>query len=304
MYYTFGIDIGGTKVKIGLFKDGLLTHKWSIDTKRSSFIKDIAKSILDYCQTNKIEDDEILGYGIGVPSMVQNEIAINCVNLGIKNLDVKKEFQKAMNKNVCVSVANDARLAAYGEYSILENKPEAIVFVTLGTGVGGGIIKHNQIDTGVSGLCGEIGHIRIDREHQFQCACGKTGCLETVSSATGLVRLYKHYANQENLTISAKDIVDLAKKGDQLGLKVLDEASMYIARVLAILALTVNPNMFIIGGGVSEAGEILLNKIKEHYLLECLDEAKNTDIQLSKLRNDAGIYGASALVIQKRNGAK
>lgn len=304
--YTFGIDIGGTRIKIGLFLEGnVLLEKWSIPTNKEKVFEDIASSIWNYCSTKGISQEEILGYGIGIPSFIQNGIAVNCVNLGRKNVNVEKEFQEAMGQKVSVAVSNDARLAALGEFSIATVKCDSIVFLTLGTGVGGGIIVNGQLQQGKTGLCGEIGHIRVDQNHQFECACGKKGCLETVSSATGIVRLYQHYASKDSPTrTSAKEVLDAAKQGDMLCLKVLDEAAMYIAKVLAILALTVNPDVFIIGGGVSDAGQILIDNIKKHYLLECLEEAKSTDIQLSKLRNDAGMYGASALIKHKENGAK
>lgn len=308
--YIFGVDIGGTAIKIGLFQEDLqLLDKWSIPTQTTTDIfQSISKNILFYCEQKNILKKDILGYGVGVPGIVKDGIAINCVNLKQRNVDVAKKLKKWVGLDTKIYVANDAKLAALGEYIVTKKKYDSIVFMTLGTGIGGGIIIHQQIQEGTTGLCGEIGHIQADDQRRFQCACGRTGCLETVSSASGMVQLAKYYGQAESALLStvapltAKDIVDAAKQGDALAEKVLDESCMYIAKTLATLALAINPDAFIIGGGVSNSGELLLKKIQDFYLEECLEEAKGTDIILSKLRNDAGIYGAAAYIIQKEKG--
>lgn len=304
--YAFGIDIGGTKIKIGVFtSQHKLIDKWSIDTNSKSLFEDLAKTIRNYCEDKCIIRKEIMGYGIGIPGYVKNNVALNCVNLGWKNIDVVKEFKKAIGYDAKVAVMNDAKLAAYGEY-VTKGKYNSIVFVTLGTGIGGGIITDGVIQEGAHGLCGEIGHIIADSEGLFQCSCGKRGCFETVASATGILKLANYYLEKSDLSIghnyflSAKDVIDEAKKGNEIAVMAIDKAASYIGKVLATLSLAINPNAFIIGGGVSEAGDFLLKKIKKHYLNECFIGANDVDIEISQLKNDAGIYGASMLIIKKQ----
>ena len=303
--YAFGIDIGGTKIKIGIFDDKhKLIDKWSINTCSKTLFSDLSSSILEYCHINRIDKKDILGYGIGVPGYVKNNIALNCVNLGWRNVDVAKEFRKAIGYDANVSLLNDAKLAAYGEYTNSNGKYSSLVFVTLGTGIGGGIITDGVIQEGAHGLCGEIGHIVIDNEFKYKCSCGKIGCFETLASATGILRVANDLVEKSNLSLaekyflSAKDVIDSAKEGNEIAQQALDIACKYIGKVFAILSLAINPNAFIIGGGVSAAGDYLLEKIKKYYYLECFSDANQVDIVLSQLKNDAGIYGASALIIK------
>ena len=305
--YIFGIDIGGTSVKIGFFKDSFeLLEQWEIPTHSNSLFKDIAENIKAYISKKKISFEEIFGYGLGIPGMVKNGIAISCVNLGWENVDIKKEFSKALGYDARVYVFNDANLAALGEASYLNSKWESVIFITLGTGVGGGIIFHQEIIEGADGLGGEIGHMHIDDKYNFTCGCGKVGCLETIASATGIVRLAKYYQNKFSTSldfnqITTKDIVDAAKANDPLASYAFDEACQALAQAMANLSVIINPDAFIIGGGVSNAGTFLRERIQSHYTNKCLEQATHTKINLAVLKNNAGIYGACAYLIKKKH---
>lgn len=305
--YVFGIDVGGTSIKIGIFtEDRKLVDKWSIETNKETLFQDLASSLKEYCLNNNIVQDDILGYGIGIPGVVKKKVALKCVNLGWENVNIASEFKKAMGHKVKVLVYNDANLAAYGEYSLYDHKYDTIVFMTLGTGVGGGIISNGYIQEGANGLFGEVGHLRIENEFQFPCSCGKTGCLETVSSATGILRLANYFAEKENQKSysSCKEVVDAAKNNDPIASKAFDIACKNIGKALAMLSLVIDPNAFIIGGGVSDAGMFLIDNIKKHFDEECFMTSKNVDVLLSNYRNDAGIFGGAALIIKNKKRGK
>ena len=306
--YIFGIDIGGTSVKIGFFNDTFhLLEQWEIPTHSNRLFEEIAENIKAYISKKKISFEEIFGYGLGIPGMVKNGIATSCVNLGWKNVDVKQEFNKALGYDARVYVFNDANLAALGEASYLNSKWESVIFITLGTGVGGGIIFHQEVIEGANGLGGELGHIHIDDKYNFTCGCGKIGCLETLASATGIVRLAQHY--QDKLSskldfsckLTAKDVIDAAKENDPLASYAFDEACQALAQAMANLSVIINPDAFIIGGGISNAGTFLLERIQKHYLNKCLEQATHTKINLAVLKNNAGIYGACAYLIKKKH---
>ena len=306
--YIFGIDIGGTSVKIGMFKDTFeLLDQWEIPTHPESLFEEVTDSIKNHLKNKKISFAEVFGYGLGIPGMVKNGIAISCVNLGWKNVNVKQEFSKAIGYDANVYVFNDANLAAFGEASYLNSKWDSVVFITLGTGVGGGIIFRQEIIEGADGLGGEIGHIHIDDKYNFTCGCGKIGCLETIASATGIIRLAQYYQGKLstrlvfNDKLTTKAIVDAAKEEDVLASCAFDEACQALAKAMANLSVILNPDAFIIGGGVSNAGEFLLERIQKHYKNLCLEQAVHTKINLAVLKNNAGIYGACAYLIKKKH---
>lgn len=307
----FGIDIGGTSIKIGFFEEnGELIEHWEIPTHPNSVLEELAQSIRNYLKIHEIPIKEIYGYGLGIPGIIKKGIALSCVNLGWKQMDIKKEFQKALGYEAKIYVFNDANIAAFGEASFLEDNYATIVFVTLGTGVGGGIIINHEILEGANGICGEIGHIFVDDTYKFKCGCGNVGCLETVSSATGILHLFQYYKNKfptklaRSKSLSAKKIIDAAKKDDPLAVHVLNEACLALGRALASIAVLFNPDAFIIGGGLSNAGSFLLEKIKEGYEKACINQAKNIVFKLAVLKNNAGMYGACKYLIQKKNEVK
>ncbi len=306
--YLFGIDIGGTSIKIGCFDgEGNLLEQWEIPTHPNQLFNELSSSIQFYMNKKNITRNEIFGFGIGLPGIVRNGIALSCVNLGWEQTDVQKEFSKALGFDANVYIFNDANLAALGEASYLNKEKDSVVFITLGTGVGGGILMHGEIVEGTSGLGGEIGHMPIDNTYQFVCGCGGIGHLETLASATGIVRLARFY--QDKLptcltfedTLTAKDVIDAAKQQDPLSNYVLDEACLALAKAMASITVIINPSGFIIGGGLSNAGEFLLNKIKTKFQEVCLKQTKTIDIHLAVLKNNAGIYGACAYLIKKKH---
>ena len=310
MKKCIGIDLGGTTVKLGLFcEDGTLVEKWEIPTRTEEngkyILPDIADSIKEKLETAGISGEEVLGAGIGVPGpMLPDGYVETCVNLGWRDINPEKELSELLG--FPVYGGNDANVAALGEFwqgggSGYEN----VVAVTLGTGVGSGIILNGKILTGSNGMGGELGHLPVNRDETELCNCGGRGCVEMYASATGLVRLAKrHLAVSEELSVlrvsgnfTAKDVLDAAKAGDELAEIVVDEAMNYLAVGLTMLTYTVDPEVYVIGGGVSKAGEYLLDKLRVHYDRYIKLSAKRAKICLATLGNDAGIYGAAKLVL-------
>ena len=308
--YVFGVDIGGTTVKIGLFSvDGELLDKWEITTRTDDggayILSDIAASIENKMTEKGLSKDEVKGVGMGVPGPVKEDgTVIKCVNLGWGVFNAAEELSGLIG--LPVKVGNDANMAALGEYWQGGGKDyNTVVMVTLGTGVGGGIIINGKMLAGVNGAGGEIGHMTIDLEENDVCNCGKKGCLEQYASATGIVRLANRALQtsdkpsklREVKYISAKEIFDAAKNGDNLALDLVEEHGRRLGLALSNVAEVIDPEVFVIGGGVSRAGEILINATKKYYQQYAFHACKNTKFELATLGNDAGMYGgvASAL---------
>ena len=306
--YVFGIDVGGTTIKCGLFSSkGEMLESWEIVTNKADngdhIISDIAATIQSKCQEKGINMDEVEGVGVGVPGPVDNNGLVKvAVNLGWSNRDVKSELQALVN--LPVAVGNDANVAALGELWLgaAAGAKDAIMF-TLGTGVGGGVIVDSKVVAGVHGAGGEIGHISVVLEDGNQCNCGKKGCLETVASATGIVRETEKYlaacdeasSLRELAKIEAKDVFDAAKAGDAVGVKMVNQLGRYIGLAAANLAVTTDPQKIIIGGGVSKAGDILIDTIEKHYKEFAFATVRDTQFVLAELGNDAGIVGSAYL---------
>ena len=309
----FGVDVGGTTVKIGCFdKEGHLISKWEIPTRKESqgkyILPDVAESLKERMEMDGIELENVQGIGIGVPGPVlANGTVERCVNLGWGHTDMKGILRQYF-PGVDIEAGNDANVAALGEVwrGAGRGKKNAVM-VTLGTGVGGGVVIDGKIVSGVHGMGGEIGHIHIRDEDQDTCNCGGHGCLEQTASATGLVREAKRLlaANPENTSsmleygekLEAKDIVACAVQGDELALKAIDTMSFYLGRALASIAMVVDPEVFIIGGGVSRAGKFLNDKIEKYYYEYAPLTGSKSDIVTALLGNDAGIYGAAKMVL-------
>lgn len=303
--YYYGIDIGGTTVKMGLFDlDKKMIKKWEIPTRTGEngnyLFSDIVASIK---QHTKLE--EVKGYGFGIPGpVIDNHVGV-LVNLGFSNVNLRNRLKEELH-NDFIYAANDANVAALGEaiYGAGQGQKD-VVMVTLGTGVGGGFVVDSKLVEGSSGCGGEIGHLRINPENGFDCNCGGKGCLETVASATGIKNLYydmkKSYYGQSSLYVlkhpSAKSIMDAAKRGDELALKVVDKAAYYLGYACSIIAVTSNPSTIVFGGGVSKAGDFLINKITTEFQKFCFSATKGTKIVQANLGNDAGMYGAMQLVV-------
>ena len=291
-----GIDVGGTTVKIGFIDNYKIVNRLVVETKCETLFDDVFEAIKKYADDNKIE---ISGIGIGLPGHVENTYIDQLPNIGIKDLDIKPIINNYFN-DVDVYTTNDANAAALGELIYDDKKDSSAYMLTLGTGVGGGLIIDGKIRNGAHANCGEIGHIFIDPIHNFKCTCGLTGCLETVASATGIVRLAKAYYDKYKTSIdknkiTAKTVIDAARLNDELGLFVLDYVSKSLAIAIATIELAVDVNIFYIGGGVSDAGDILINKIKEYYKQYSHYAIKNVEIKKAKLGNDAGMLGAAYL---------
>ena len=307
MEYLFGIDIGGTTVKIGLLDlSGNFIDKWEIPTDRAEkgrhILPDIAKSVLEYLRNNNIAYSAIDGIGFGVPGPVINSVVSQCANLGWENVDVKQEFAKLIPFKTRIVASNDANVAAYGEIMKGGSHVRNAVMFTLGTGVGGGIVIGGQLLDGTNGAAGEYGHMRADFKHNFICNCGLIGCLETVTSATGVVRLAKEFLREDKNSVlsqmesfTAKDVYENAEKGDPLCVKVTNEVAYYLGYAASIMAATVDPERFIIGGGMSRSGDFLLKAVEEQYQKFAFRACKKTPFYLAKLGNDAGMVGAALL---------
>ena len=309
--YCFGIDVGGTTVKLGLFSTaGELLDKWEITTRTENFGENILSDICEAMEAKLAEKeislDDIEGVGIGLPGPITNDgTVLQCVNLGWGTFNVEEKLSE-MFRGIKVKAGNDANVAALGEAWQGGGKDyDDIVMITLGTGVGGGVIINGKILTGYNGGAGEIGHMHVDDNETDSCNCGRKGCLEQFTSATGVVRLAKRLMNNtdketkmrefgENIT--AKDVFDLAKEGDAGANEVVETMGTYLGTAMSHIAVVVNPQAFIIGGGVSKAGQFLIDAIKDKYRETCFAACGDAAVHLATLGNDAGMYGASAMI--------
>ncbi|MFQ7843890.1 MAG: ROK family glucokinase [Coprococcus sp.] len=309
--YCFGVDLGGTTVKIGLFSiEGQLQDKWEIPTRTENhgaeILSDIAASIQRRMDTGHLSKEQVTGIGIGVPGPVLNEnIVQGCVNLGWGNVRVADELSALTGLKV--KAANDANVAALGEQWQGGGKGfQNLVMFTLGTGVGGGIIQNGRIISGANGAAGEIGHMVIVDSDEVvgTCGCGHRGCLEQVASATGIVNLTEKKlaeCSQDSVLreispLTAKDVLDAAKAGDALAEQAAENMMKQLGRAAAYIACVVNPDIFVIGGGVSKAGEYLIEGISRYYKDYAFHASADTKFALASLGNDAGMIGAAGMV--------
>lgn len=307
--YGFGVDIGGTTCKIGLMElSGILLEKWEIKTDTSnggqSILKDVAKEIENKLYEKHISKEEVCGIGMGVPGPVTNENIVNrCINLGWDVVNVADEMSELTG--LSVKVANDANLAALGEmWRGSAQGFSNVIMITLGTGVGSGIIIDGNIISGSAGAAGEIGHILVNENEKVFCSCGKKGCLEQYVSATGIVRMAKEHLHNHPESIlnktnnlSAKSVFDAAKAGDVSANAVLEEFGNILGKSLAAVSCVLNPESIVIGGGVSNAGQIILDYVEKVFYEQTFHACKNAKLSLAKLGNDAGIYGGVRLVM-------
>ncbi|MGG5316674.1 ROK family glucokinase [Enterococcus sp. AZ072] len=309
-----GIDLGGTTVKFAILtQNGEIQQKWSIDTnildEGTHIVPDIVESINHHLALYDMKPEQFMGIGMGTPGSVNitEGTVIGAYNLNWKTLQPVKEMIEK-GTGIPFFLDNDANVAALGERwkGAGENDPD-VVFVTLGTGVGGGIVMNGQLLHGVAGCAGEIGHVTVDPEG-FECTCGKRGCLETVASATGVVRvarqLAEEYAGGSELKarldngedITSKDVFELAATNDDLALRVVDKVTFYLGLACGNIGNTLNPSAIIIGGGVSAAGEFLRSRIEVYFEQFTFPQVRNsTKIKLAELGNEAGVIGAASL---------
>ncbi|MGT2846029.1 ROK family glucokinase [Streptococcus massiliensis] len=313
-----GIDLGGTSIKFAILTlAGEIQEKWSIKTNilddGSHIVDDMIASIQHHLGLLNLSAENFLGIGMGSPGVVDRfeGTVIGAYNLNWKTLQpVKEKIESALG--IPFFIDNDANVAALGEQWVGAgaNNPD-VVFVTLGTGVGGGIIADGKLLHGVAGAAGELGHITVDFEQPIQCTCGKAGCLETVASATGIVNLTRRYAEEyagdaelkrlidDGQDVTAKIVFDLAKEGDELAHIVYRNFSRYLGIACANIASVLNPATIVIGGGVSAAGDFLLAGVQEVFDKNAFPQIRtSTKLALANLGNDAGVIGAASLVLQ------
>lgn len=311
--YAFGIDLGGTTAKVGLFTtSGTLLEKWEVPTDTSNkgekILCNLAAAILSKMEEKQLAGEQVEGVGIGVPGPVQDSsvVPIVCANLGGWGQQNVAANLSGLLDGIPVKVGNDANVAALGEIWMGTAKGcRSAVMVTLGTGVGGGVIVNGSVIDGAHGAGGEIGHITVNRAETAVCGCGKRGCLEQYSSATGVVRCMNKLLEENpdepcvlrGTDFAAKDVFDAARNGDKLAQREVDEMADTLGLALSIIAETADPEMFLLGGGVSRAGDILLNAVAGHYQEYAFSSCRATPIKQASLGNDAGIYGAVRLVV-------
>ncbi|MCI5882842.1 MAG: ROK family glucokinase [Eubacterium sp.] len=305
--FYIGVDVGGTSIKMGMFSHtGELLEKWEIPTRvdededTDRILPDIAESI----EKKRAEKNgNIVGIGLGIPGPVTNDgVVLKCANIHWPVFNVKEKlFDLTGVANI--RVGNDANVAALGEMWKGGGRGyDSIVMVTLGTGVGGGVILGGKILTGTQGAAGEIGHLTVEYGEEETCNCGKKGCLEQYASATGIVRMaQKQMSPQSSLAkleeVTAKDIFDAAKAGDEYALHVVDEFARYLGVALANVAQILDPEAFVIGGGVARAGSIITEKVDKYYDENVMFALRDKQFHLAELGNDAGIYGAVRMVL-------
>ena len=312
MSYCFGVDIGGTTVKIGLFRtEGELIDKWEIPSRTENegeaILPDIAQSVLKKIGEDAYKEETFIGIGVGVPAPVTEDGIVNgSANLGWKYKEVKQELETLTG--LSVKVGNDANVAALGEmWQGGGSGEQNMVMVTLGTGVGGGVIVNGKVVTGAHGAGGEIGHICVNYSETQTCGCGNRGCMEQYASATGIVRLAKEKleASKEpsvlrEKEITAKEVFDAVKAGDKLAQEVAVQFGEYLGSGIANLAAVADPAVIVIGGGVSKAGEVLIPYIQKPYREHAFFANKEVEFVLATLGNDAGMCGAAKLIIDEQ----
>ena len=306
--YCFGADIGGTTVKFGLFdEDGIVLDKWEIPTRTeqegAAILPDMAASIREKTAEHGLKAEEIAGVGVDVPGPISEDgIVPHTANLGWGYKEVSRELTE-LTGFPC-KAGNDANVAALGEMWLGGGKGHKnVLLLTLGTGVGGGIVVNGHILTGAHGAGGEIGHIHVDDEITECCGCGNQGCLEQFASATGIARLGREALEESELPsllrgqeISAKTIFDAVKEGDALAIQVAERFGKYLGKAVSVMASILDPEVIVIGGGVSKAGPVLLEYVEKYYKPYVYKSAKETPFALAQLGNDAGIYGCAKLI--------
>ena len=313
MQYGFGVDLGGTTVKIAFFdREGTLLDKWEIPTViangGSQILPDIAASINEYLQKKQLPKEQILGIGIGVPGPVDEQGNVNrCHNLNWGVFNIHQALTELTG--LPVKADNDANVAALGEaWKGGGEGCDNMVLATLGTGVGGGIIVGGKSICGVHGAGGEIGHLTVNRYEQEPCNCGKYGCVEQYCSATGVVRLAKKHlalSDRDSLLrqvneLTCKDVFDAGSQGDALALQILEQVYDYMGQFLASVCCVVDPQVVVLGGGVSRAGQPLLDGAKRYFDKYIFHASSSIQFALASLGNDAGAYGAFKLILDAR----
>lgn len=291
-----GVDVGGTTVKVGFIDNYQIVDRLVVETKKETLFDDVCREIKAYANKKNYKID-IMGFGL--PGHIVGTYIDKLPNVGIEGLELSPIVAKYF-PNLEIHCTNDANAAALGELLADSDKKASAYMITLGTGVGGGLVIDGKVRDGRHANCGEIGHMFVDYVHNYKCSCGLNGCLETVASATGIVRVAKQYYDEfktclDKDKLNAKVIMDAARDKDPLGLFVLDMVSDTLGRAISIIELAVDVDTFYIGGGVSAAGDILINRINDYYKRYAHYAVKNINIKKAMLGNDAGMLGAAYL---------
>lgn len=308
--YHVGIDIGGTKIKFGLFYKQELIKLWEIETNTENngenIINDTANSLIETLKLDDIKYYQISGIGIGIPGIVKNNEVIFAPNIFWKNKNIIKEMED-LTKIKNIKCINDANAATLGEqWKGNAKKYKNFVLITLGTGIGGGVIIDNKLYEGALGSAGEFGHLYSDDAKKYMCNCGKCGCVELVASANGLPRIAESILDDLNdCSIdrqkyeSTKNIWTLVENGDNIATRVAEIFGKNIGIMLANISAILNPDAIIIGGGMSKSGPIVIEYIKKYFNEYSYKGCKNTIIEAASLDNKAGIYGLAKLAMNK-----
>ena len=311
MRYGFGIDVGGTTIKLAFLDEtGTMKDKWEIPTRTEeggkNVLPDIAASVREYMERENYTNDQIIGIGIGVPGPVSDAGIVNkCVNLGWGIIDLHGEL--SVLTGLPVKGGNDANVAALGEcWKGGGQGAKDMVMATLGTGVGGGVVVGGKVIPGFHGAGGEIGHITMNHREKEPCGCGKFGCAEQYCSATGVVRMTKRYLASHKaesmlrtMNFECKDVFAAAKAGDKPAQKALEQVYEIMGRFLAAIACVSNPEVIVLGGGVSKAGQPLIDGVTKYFHKYAFHACRSTRITLATLGNDAGAYGAFKLALDE-----
>ncbi|MCD4826783.1 MAG: ROK family protein [Acholeplasmataceae bacterium] len=305
--YVYGIDVGGTSIKIGLFdmKSMEMINDFEVETPKYNHKETIFETIYQSITNNNMELnislDDVLGIGIDVPCPVKKGFVIKCVNLDLNDTDLISSMKKYLPNHIELVAANDATIAAFGENASLNKPYDNAVLITLGTGVGGGVILDGVIVEGATGLGGEIGHIKVYDEEEKICGCGSKGCLEQICGTAGILNYTKtllldniSILNKDHLSVKA--IFDAAKLGDDVALKTVHRVAKYIGIAASMLSIINEPDVFIIGGGVSKSGDFLLDLIQKYYKENARFTTGEIPFKLAVTGNQAGIIGSAMLV--------
>lgn len=310
--YAIGVDVGGTTVKLGLFStEGVLQDKWEIPTRTENggenVLPDIVCAIRAKLNEKGVAPADVEGIGIGVPGPVDAEFTVHkCVNLGWGVFNLKARMNELIPEIPDVAAGNDANVATLGELWQGGGKGySGAVMFTLGTGVGGGVVVDNRIVAGINGGAGEVGHMTVEPAETVPCACGKSGCLEQYASANGIVRMAKAMLSESDKPsalrdmekFTSKEICDLAREGEEMAAAIVGRFGEYLGRAMSYVSCTVDPDVYIIGGGMSRAGSIIVSAVEKYYKKYAFHVSAGTPIALAKLGNDAGIYGCVKMVI-------
>ena len=309
--HLIGIDLGGTSTKLGLFdSDGTLLFSWAISTRIDDngghILEDIACSIRETLAGRGLSLADIAGIGMGIPGLVLSGGYVEvCANLGWKDTNPQEDLSALLD---CISVfcENDANIAAFGEMWQGSGKAfRDMVMITLGTGIGGAVILDGKIRAGRECLCGELGHIHIIEDETEPCTCGGVGCLQQAASAPGIIRTAKRLLAEpdavstlkDNPEITAKDVIDAAKENDPVASQAVERACRYLGWILSGVTMTIEPEAYIVGGGLSAAGSFLIDKIRHYHDLFTPVVRRKPDFVIAALGNNAGIYGAAGLAL-------